>query len=96
MLYLLEGKAHAYVYPNNGCRRWDTAGPEAVLRAVGGELTDVYGDKYLYTKNYEREPKDEFGIFATAPEVDHDDFMVCIKGNAENTKDVPFWDQGDE
>lgn len=77
MLYLLEGKAHAYVFPISGCRRWDTAAPEAVLRAAGGELTDIFGKKYSYTQS------DDFlnktGVIATAPGFDHATFMKLIE-----------------
>lgn len=34
MLKCLEGAA-AYVYANSGCKKWDTAAPEAVLKAAG-------------------------------------------------------------
>lgn len=78
MLYVLEGKAHAYVYPSAGCKRWDTAAPEAVLRAAGGELTDVFGNKYSYGKENEIDPLNEHGVFATAPTVDHTEFMKLI------------------
>lgn len=32
----MEGKAHAYVFASDGCKRWDTCAPEAILHAVGG------------------------------------------------------------
>lgn len=78
MLYLLEGKAHAYVYPRAGCRRWDTAAPEAVLRAAKGELTDVYGNKYSYSKKNEGDSLNKNGVIATAPTFDHSEFMKLI------------------
>lgn len=78
VLYILEGKAHAYVYPSAGCKRWDTAAPEAVLRAAGGELTDVYGNKYSYSKENEKDPLNKYGVFATAPSYNHTEFMKLI------------------
>lgn len=78
MLYLLEGKAHAYVYPSAGCKRWDTAGPEAVLRAAGGELTDIRGNKYSYSKENVKNPLNEYGVFATAPNYNHTEFMKLV------------------
>lgn len=78
MLYILEGKAHAYVYPSSGCKRWDTAAPEAVLRAAGGILTDKFGNKYSYSKNNEIDPLNKDGVFATAPAINHDEFMKLI------------------
>lgn len=51
VLLLLEGKAHCYVFPTPGCKRWDTCSPEAILRAAGGILTDTNGKKYSYAKD---------------------------------------------
>lgn len=48
VLLLLEGKAHAYVYPSSGCKKWDTCAPEAILEANGGILTDIFGEHYSY------------------------------------------------
>ncbi|XP_053986099.1 3'(2'),5'-bisphosphate nucleotidase 1 [Hylaeus volcanicus] len=48
VILLMEGKAHAYVFASKGCKRWDTCAPEAVLHAVGGTLTDLYGEHYSY------------------------------------------------
>uniref|UniRef100_A0A0A9XDR7 3'(2'),5'-bisphosphate nucleotidase 1 n=1 Tax=Lygus hesperus TaxID=30085 RepID=A0A0A9XDR7_LYGHE len=51
VLLLLEGRAHAYVFPTPGCKRWDTCAPEALLNAVGGILSDTHGALYSYDKN---------------------------------------------
>lgn len=48
VLLVMEGKAHAYVFASNGSKRWDTCAPEAVLRSMGGELTDVFGKPIEY------------------------------------------------
>ena len=48
MLLLIEGQAHAYVFPSPGCKKWDTCAPEALLEAAGGALTDIHGSKILY------------------------------------------------
>jgi 3'(2'), 5'-bisphosphate nucleotidase len=47
-LQLLEGKATAYVFASKGCKKWDTCAPEAILRAAGGNLTDILGRPYKY------------------------------------------------
>lgn len=78
-MYVLEGKAHAYIYPSPGCKRWDTAAPEAVLRAAGGELTDVNGEKYSYSKENEKDPLNKYGVFATSPTLNHNEFMKIIR-----------------
>ena len=38
VLLLIEGKAHAYVFPSPGCKKWDTCAPEAILHALGGKV----------------------------------------------------------
>ncbi|KAM9703849.1 3'(2'),5'-bisphosphate nucleotidase 1 isoform 1-T2 [Menidia menidia] len=48
IIQLLEGKASAYVFASPGCKKWDTCAPEAILHAVGGKLTDMYGNAYHY------------------------------------------------
>ena len=48
VLLLIDGDAHAYVYNGQGCKKWDTCAPEAILHAVGGLLTDVHGNSYTY------------------------------------------------
>lgn len=75
---MLEGKAHAYVYPSPGCKRWDTAGPEALLLAAGGKLTDIYGNKYSYSKENEKDSMNKHGIIATAPSYNHTEFIKLI------------------
>lgn len=46
---LYVGKADVYIFPTPGTKKWDTCGPEAILNAYGGTLTDVRGNKLLYT-----------------------------------------------
>jgi len=43
VLRVIEGEADAYVFASPGCKKWDTCAPEAVLCAIGGQLTDVHG-----------------------------------------------------
>lgn len=47
-LLVMLGVADAYVYPQPGTKRWDTCAPEAVLRALGGDLTDAHGRRIVY------------------------------------------------
>lgn len=64
VLQLLEGKASVYVFASGGCKKWDTCAPEAVLRAAGGELTDVRGQRYAYGAH---EPhRNRTGVLAAA------------------------------
>lgn len=50
-LLVLEGVADSYFYPSPGCKCWDTAAPSAILKSVGGILTDITGNEYNYDKN---------------------------------------------
>lgn len=68
-MLLLEGKAHAYVFASPGCKKWDTCGPEAILEAAGGQLTDIHGRHYSYATDVSHPNKQ--GVFATAPNTDH-------------------------
>ena len=50
-ILLMEGRANVYVFARAGCKKWDSCAPEAVLRATGGELTDLAGNHYAYNKD---------------------------------------------
>ncbi|XP_025602848.1 3'(2'),5'-bisphosphate nucleotidase 1 [Athalia rosae] len=76
VLLLLEGKAHAYVFASAGCKRWDTCGPEAILHAFGGTLTDVHGERYSY--NAETGHPNKGGVLATAPGQPHSWYLARI------------------
>ena len=45
---LLEGRAHFYVYPTTGTKKWDTCAPEALLAEAGGVLTNTFGTPLSY------------------------------------------------
>lgn len=47
---LAEGRAHLYVHPSSRTNQWDTCGPEAILRAAGGVITDMRGDLLIYNR----------------------------------------------
>jgi 3'(2'), 5'-bisphosphate nucleotidase len=53
-LSVLLGEADAYVYASKGTKRWDTCAPEAILRAAGGNMTDILGQpiQYEFNKDY--------------------------------------------
>ncbi|GFR21450.1 3'(2'),5'-bisphosphate nucleotidase 1 [Trichonephila clavata] len=70
VLLLIEGKAHAYVFPSKGCKKWDTCAPEALLHAFGGKLTDIYGEAIKYHATVEH--LNARGVLATYLESVHD------------------------
>lgn len=37
-----------YVNPSPRCKTWDTCGPEVILHAAGGKMTDLHGDPLRY------------------------------------------------
>jgi 3'(2'), 5'-bisphosphate nucleotidase len=75
VLRCLEGAA-AYVFASNGCKKWDTAAPEAVLVASGGRLTDVSGRLLYYGSDAQR--PNTGGVLATAKWVNHQDYLAAI------------------
>jgi len=83
VLLLIEGNAHAYVFPSPGCKKWDTCAPEAILLASGGELTDIHGDKIQYHAQVEH--PNWGGVLASANASEHDKFLNQIP---ESVRDV--------
>lgn len=63
VLTLLEGRAHVYVFPSSGTKKWDTCAPEAVLSTFGGRLTSLNGQPYSYHSTVEHANKS--GLIAT-------------------------------
>ncbi|XP_017267491.1 3'(2'),5'-bisphosphate nucleotidase 1 [Kryptolebias marmoratus] len=63
IIQLVEGKASAYVFASPGCKKWDTCAPEAILHAVGGRLTDMYGNAYRYDADVKH--MNSAGVLAT-------------------------------
>ncbi|XP_074540893.1 3'(2'),5'-bisphosphate nucleotidase 1 isoform X1 [Halichoeres trimaculatus] len=63
IIQLVEGKASAYVFASPGCKKWDTCAPEAILRTVGGKLTDMHGNAYCY--NADVKHMNSAGVLAT-------------------------------
>lgn len=76
VLLLIEGKAHAYVFPSKGCKKWDTCAPEALLRAFGGKLTDIHGKDIEYHSKVEH--VNATGVLATSGASDHDWYCASI------------------
>jgi len=79
VLQVIEGVADAYVFASPGCKKWDTCAPEAVLRALGGTLTDINGKDIAY------DCLDEFrnltGVLATR--ADHQSYVSRIPNSVK-------------
>jgi len=54
-LLVLQGIATVYVQAGKGTKKWDTCAPEAILRSVGGVLTDIHGKPYTYEAQVARD-----------------------------------------
>lgn len=83
VILLLEGRAHAYVFASKGCKRWDTCAPEAILHAIGGTLTDFYGERYSYHSGTSY--PNTRGILATAPGQSHQWYLSHIPEDVKQT-----------
>jgi 3'(2'), 5'-bisphosphate nucleotidase len=46
---IAEGSRDLYVYPGSQTKIWDSCGPEAILTAAGGRITDCSGGALGYT-----------------------------------------------
>lgn len=57
-----EGTRDLYIYPGQHTKLWDTCGPEAILLAAGGTLTDVRGQRLVYDGPLLGNPR---GVLAT-------------------------------
>jgi len=72
---ICEGQAHIYVHPGAKTNQWDTCGPEAILRAAGGRITDASGQPIEYNTDHVRNMN---GIVATNGPV-HDKVVEATK-----------------
>ncbi|KAK3749467.1 hypothetical protein QZH41_013433, partial [Actinostola sp. cb2023] len=75
VVLVLEGDADGYIFASPGCKRWDTCATEAVLEALGGKLTDVFGSQVTYdfeADNY----VNKSGVVASLK--DHDLYIAMI------------------
>ena len=64
-----------WFFPKAGTSRWDVAAPDALLRALGGKLTDKLGNNLDYSKGREEAENDQ-GIVAC---IDADLHAKCIE-----------------
>jgi 3'(2'), 5'-bisphosphate nucleotidase len=47
---IAEGRANLYIHTTAQTNQWDTCGPEAILKAAGGTITDLRGEVLRYNK----------------------------------------------
>ena len=68
--------ACAYVFASGGCKKWDTAAPEAILVAAGGDLTDISGRRIYYGADVQH--SNSGGVLATASWVEHRHYLDAV------------------
>lgn len=78
VLLVIEGKAHSYVFTSNGCKKWDTCAPEAILESCGGILTDSFGDHIKYTDTGRINHPNRLGIIASINNDVHNNILGKI------------------
>lgn len=59
---LATQQADLYIHPARGTKEWDLCAPEAILRAAGGEMTDMWGRPLRYNKP---NPHNPHGLIAS-------------------------------
>eukprot|EP00123_Amoebidium_parasiticum_P014604 comp22572_c0_seq1/m.34441 comp22572_c0_seq1/g.34441 ORF comp22572_c0_seq1/g.34441 comp22572_c0_seq1/m.34441 type:complete len:294 (-) comp22572_c0_seq1:188-1069(-) len=72
-IQLLEGTSHVYLFNCPGTKKWDTCAGEALLRCVGGQVTDERGTSYKYGADVPYPNKE--GVIAT---IDADIHRRCL------------------
>jgi 3'(2'), 5'-bisphosphate nucleotidase len=61
MAQLAEGTADLYCSISNKTHEWDACGPEAILKAAGGRVTDLMGEPLAYNKAQTNTPRGILG-----------------------------------
>lgn len=83
-LTIIDGKSDAYIYPSNGTKRWDTCAPEALIRSLGGTMTDIFGKEYSYTPDELGIPDNVHGLIASASS-DSSQFLQYISSELQQS-----------
>ncbi|PRP78058.1 hypothetical protein PROFUN_00915 [Planoprotostelium fungivorum] len=73
-LLVLRGEIDAYFFPIPGTKKWDTCGPEAIIKSAGGSFTDAHGRSIRYTIDTPKPNTD--GLIVTLK--GHDDILAKI------------------
>lgn len=50
ILDVVEGGSDCYLYDQKGTKKWDTCAGEALLLSLGGVLSDIKGQEYIYNE----------------------------------------------
>ena len=47
---IARGECDVYIHPTQHAKLWDSCGPQAILEAAGGRMTDLHGNPLVYFK----------------------------------------------
>jgi 3'(2'), 5'-bisphosphate nucleotidase len=83
ILRLIRGDADAYVHADIGTKKWDSCAGDAIVRAAGGMMTDMYGRDIDYTLG--TSVHNRSGLAATLG-VPHHEFIVHPNISFEDPK----------
>lgn len=75
MHQVIVGEADAMVYFGSRCSKWDTCAGEALIRAIGGQVTGLRNEKIEYdpnNKNYYNEDS----VICTLDERSHERILM--------------------
>ena len=73
---IADNLADLYIDVSGKTSAWDSCGPEAILRAAGGELTNLKGERITYGQ---RELRNLSGIVASGHQAQHADIIRKIR-----------------
>lgn len=76
---LATGQCDLYIHPAPGLKEWDTCAPDAILRAAGGDMTDVWGRPLTYNQ---RDHRQRHGLVASNGRV-HGQVVEAVVAVAE-------------
>jgi len=81
-LLVMEGVVDIYIFASAGTKKWDTCAPEAIVRSIGGTLTDIHGKSFSYFKTSSLPNPD--GILCTLK--DHQKYVQLMNEFLPQTK----------
>lgn len=51
IIKLIEGNIDCYLFPTPGTSKWDTCAGQIILETMGGILTNIFGEEYIYNND---------------------------------------------
>lgn len=92
VMQVIEGNHDVYIYPRLGTKKWDSCAPEAILRSVGGTLTDALGKDIDYAATEQRFHMNWTGLVASLSDK-HDQFISLIPEQTKRSLQDEFFNK---